>query len=521
MNELIVKLRILARAEVTLFKADADRRRNQAQLMAISIGCIFVGLVFVNTGLFFLLTDSTIDSRAAFILAGGNFALAVVPFLLRKQSKAGPSEQMVREIREMAADEISRDIGAFTDEITAVGASIKQLKSGISSFGGAGGGAMGALGPVLPLLIDQVSFRTTTVDDTPFDIDPVRLAAWSVIAVVTVTLLVVGKALLVPLAIAIFIWILLGAIKSLLVRLAPGGMHVPAWLANVIGILVIVPSAYATIAVIMGQSEALAAAVPVYQTNFAAILASLKQTLNIVELPTTESLLSRLDLAAILSWVGDSVTALMSDIMLIAIYVGFLLAEEHILPAKIRHLHKDPEKAERISQLATDVSSSIQRYVGMKTIVSLLTAIVSYAVLVVVGVDFAIIWALLVFFLNFIPTIGSIVAVVFPALLTLVQFDTITPFLIVAIGLGGTQFVIGNVIEPTYVGKSLNLSSLMILLALSFWGTVWGLPGMFLAVPLMVMTGIVCAQFRGLRWIAVILSADGNFISSKTKENKK
>jgi predicted PurR-regulated permease PerM len=359
------------------------------------------------------------------------------------------------------------------------------------------------------------------VADTPFDFDPVRFAAWSIIAAVTVALLVLGKALLVPLAIAIFIWILLGAIKSLLIRLAPGRMHVPSWLANVVGILVIVASIYATIAVIMGQSEALAAAVPVYQENFATILANLKQSLNIIELPTTESLLNRLDLAAILSWVGDSVTALMSDVMLIAIYVGFLLAEEHILPAKIRHLHNDPEKAERISQLATDVSESIQRYIGMKTLVSLLTAVVSYAVLAVMGVDFAIIWALLVFFLNFIPTIGSIVAVVFPALLTLVQFDTITPFLIVAIGLGGTQFVIGNVIEPTYVGKSLNLSSLMILLALSFWGTVWGLPGMFLAVPLMVMTGIVCAQFRGLRWIAVILSADGNLISSKKKENKK
>jgi len=154
MNELIVKLRILARAEVTLFKADAERRTNQAQLTAITIGCVFVGLVFVNAGLFFLLTESAIDSRAAFILAGGNFALAVIPFLLRKQSKPGPSEQMVREIREMAADEISKDISAATDEISAVSASIKQLKSGFSSFGGAGGGAMGALGPILPLLID-------------------------------------------------------------------------------------------------------------------------------------------------------------------------------------------------------------------------------------------------------------------------------------------------------------------------------------------------------------------------------
>jgi hypothetical protein len=157
MNELIVKLRILARAEVTLFKADAQRRTNQAILAAMSVGCIFVALIFVNMGAFFTLIESEIDSKAAFILAGVNLALAVIPFLLRRQAKPGPEEQMVREIREMAADEVSKDIQSIGDEIASVGVGIKQLKSGISSFGGGGGsmgGAMGALGPMLPLLID-------------------------------------------------------------------------------------------------------------------------------------------------------------------------------------------------------------------------------------------------------------------------------------------------------------------------------------------------------------------------------
>ena len=155
MNELIVKLRILARAEVTLFKADAQRRKNQAMLAAISIGCVFVALIFVNMGAFFTLIESEIDSRAAFILAGVNLGLAIVPFLLRRQAKPGPEEQMVREIREMAADEVSKDIQSISDEIASVGAGIKQLKSGISSFSGGGmGGAMGALGPALPLVID-------------------------------------------------------------------------------------------------------------------------------------------------------------------------------------------------------------------------------------------------------------------------------------------------------------------------------------------------------------------------------
>ena len=350
-----------------------------------------------------------------------------------------------------------------------------------------------------------------SADSSLFEFNPLRIAAWCVIFAVTIALLVLGEALLVPFAIAAFIWILIGAIKSVLNRVAPRPL--PGWLANSLALLVIVASVYVTIGIVTSQSDALVAAIPVYQANFATLAGKVSAALNVSELPTAETLLGQVDLGAILTALGDSVTSVMSNTVLIAIYVGFLMAEAHLLPTKIRHLHGDPAKAERVSALATEVSTSIQRYVGMKTVVSLLTAAISYAVLLLVGVDFAAIWALLVFFLNFIPTIGSIIAVVFPALLALVQFDTLTPFLIVAVGLGGTQFFIGNVIEPAYMGKSLNLSSLMILLSLSFWGLVWGVPGMFLAVPMMVMTAIICAQFKGLRWIAVVLSVDGNLVS--------
>ena len=346
-----------------------------------------------------------------------------------------------------------------------------------------------------------------------FEFSPLRLAAWSVIAAVTVSLLVLGRGLLVPLAIAIFVWILIGAIRSVLDRITPSSVSVSRWAGNVVSIVIMLAATYAVVAVITSQSDQLTEAIPVYQANFAALVASATQSLSLKELPTAESLLGHVDLGAVLTWIGDSVTALMSDVILIAIYVGFLLAEEKVLTTKIRRLRTDPGKADRVVSLANEVGKSIQRYIGMKTVISIATAAVSYAILAFVGVDFAAIWALLVFFLNFIPTIGSIIAAVFPALLTLVQFDTITPFLIVAALLGGTQFIFGNVIEPAYMGKSLNLSSMMILLALSFWGVVWGLAGMFLAVPIMVMTAIVCAQFNGMRWIAVVLSTDGNLIT--------
>ena len=153
MNEFVMKLRILMRAEVTLFKADAQRRANMALLGAISIGCVFVALIFVNMGLFFRLTDSDLDSRAAFILAGGNLALAVVPFLFRRQAKAGPEEQMVREIREMAAEDVSKDLDAVAKEVADIGAGINQVRSGVAAFNS---GGMSALMPGVNLVIEML-----------------------------------------------------------------------------------------------------------------------------------------------------------------------------------------------------------------------------------------------------------------------------------------------------------------------------------------------------------------------------
>lgn len=350
-------------------------------------------------------------------------------------------------------------------------------------------------------------------DQKLFEFDPVRLASWGLIFALTVVVLVVGRPLLVPLAIAVFVWILLSAIRSTLNRLLPAGRRMPVWLGNLVAILIVTVTTYLSILMITSQSDRLTDAIPVYQANFSALLDSIADRFGLEEAPTIDALLDEVDLGAVLSWIGDSVTALMSDVILIAIYVGFLLAEERLLPIKIRHLHRDPADADRTARVALDIATSIQRYIGMKTVISVATAVVSYVILVAVGVDFAAIWALLVFFLNFIPTVGSIIAAIFPALLTLVQFDSVTPFLVVISLLGATQFVFGNVIEPAYMGRSLNLSSLMILLSLSFWGVVWGLAGMFLAVPIMVMTGIFCAQFKGLRWVAVVLSTDGSLVS--------
>jgi len=121
----------------------------------------------------------------------------------------------------------------------------------------------------------------------------------------------------------------------------------------------------------------------------------------------------------------------------------------------------------------------------------------------------------MVFFFYYIPTVGSILAIAAPALLTLVQFDYLTPFLVVLLVFGTIQVVTANVIEPAIMGRSLNLSPLVVVISLVIWGTIWGVVGMFLSVPIMVVALIVLAQFETTRPLAVLLSADGKIPQSE------
>ncbi|WP_419590064.1 AI-2E family transporter [Thiolapillus sp.] len=146
--------------------------------------------------------------------------------------------------------------------------------------------------------------------------------------------------------------------------------------------------------------------------------------------------------------------------------------------------------------------------------VSALTGIVSYIILLWVGVDYVPFWALLIFMLNYIPTIGSMVAVLLPTTLALVQFDTFGPFVTLLVSLGTVQVLIGNVLEPRLMGSSLNLSPLVVILALSLWGQMWGVTGMFLSVPITVISMIVLANFPQTRAIAVAMSENGRLKDS-------
>ena len=160
----------------------------------------------------------------------------------------------------------------------------------------------------------------------------------------------------------------------------------------------------------------------------------------------------------------------------------------------------------------------MEQYLWVQTSLSIINTSLTYVTLLALGLHNALFWAFVIFVLNYIPTIGSIVAGILPALFAFVQDDwpaympqdELWCAAAVFFGVSIWQFLIGNFLGPRMTSNSLNLSALVVLLSLAIWGALWGLPGMFLSAPLTVLVMIVLAQIPGARWIAVLMSANGN-----------
>lgn len=166
-------------------------------------------------------------------------------------------------------------------------------------------------------------------------------------------------------------------------------------------------------------------------------------------------------------------------------------------------------------QTNCNLGHDVQSYLWLMTLISLLTAGLSYVVMVSVGLDQPAFWALLIFILNFIPTIGSIVATALPSLYSLLQFGDLWPFLVLLVAIGTIQFLIGNILQPRLAANTLNLSQFVVILSLFIWGAIWGVVGMFLAVPITSIAMIVCSNVPALRSVAIILSGSGQAASGE------
>ena len=160
----------------------------------------------------------------------------------------------------------------------------------------------------------------------------------------------------------------------------------------------------------------------------------------------------------------------------------------------IEELKNQREKV--VEKAFKDITEQVQRYISTKFLISLLTGIIVGVTLWIFGIEFLIVWAVLTFLLNFIPNLGSVIAVILPTLMALVQSESFGYALLVAVVIIIVQNIIGNILEPKIVGDRLGLNPLVILLSLLLWGYVWGIVGMFLSVPLTAVIKIIISNSK-------------------------
>jgi AI-2 transport protein TqsA len=334
-------------------------------------------------------------------------------------------------------------------------------------------------------------------------------AGWMLVIGITLVIVREGKDLFIPLVIALIAVYLIKVLQRWFSSVKIGGWGLPSAATLVLAFLTVIGFSYLLFSIIADNAMQVAENAARYQSRLLKIQADIFLTFGTEQPPAIQEFLRDVNIPGVVALVATNLAGVLKNTVLILVFAVFFLLETRFIPSKIEALFPALDRRVRIEQMIRRIDMDIQTYFGVKTLVSLITSILSYVVMRLVGLDFAAFWALLVFIFNFIPTIGSIVATVLPGLLALVQFENWTPVLVLVVGITVIQQVLGNFIEPNLMGMTLNLSPLVVVMSLILWGMLWGIVGMFLCVPITVIIVIILGNFPSTRWVAVLLSKEG------------
>jgi len=309
-----------------------------------------------------------------------------------------------------------------------------------------------------------------------------------------------GQVLL-PVLFAAFLAILCQPLVKVLM-----GWRVPRVLA-VLLVVILLTGALLGLTALLGDSvRRFTESIPQYQGRLDALVTSTEATLTAWGLPPppVDADVSLIDPGALLTALGQTLSAVLtvlSRLVIVVLTAAFILLEAAELDHKVRVVFGADSD---ITRSLLEGSRTVQRYLAIKTVASLCTGAIVGALNASLGLDFALLWGVVAFLFNYVPSIGSIVAALPAVLLALVQLGPV-PALVIAVGYTVTNVAIGNVIEPRVLGRRLGLSPLVVILSLFFWGFVWGPTGMLLSVPMTVVLKLLLEVSPGGNQIAVML----------------
>ena len=342
------------------------------------------------------------------------------------------------------------------------------------------------------------------------DLARIQTTALVIIAfAVVLFLLVQARFMLVALATAIVLFSLTSAVIDFIARQRLGPFRVPNFIASLAALVLIAAALMSASGFMLAQINSVLVTTLSFAEQAPSAVASLFGFMGEGTEAAILSALQSINVSNYARTAANRASDVTQGAVLVILFVGFLFAERIWFDVKLVNLIGDPVRAARVSNIISSIIWRVNYYLWVKTVVSALTGTMTYALAIIFDIELAVAIGLITFVLNFIPNVGSIIATGMVALIAHIQFhDPATTIGIVSFA-GAIQFVNGNIIDPMMMGRALRLSSFGIILSLAFWGVVWGIPGMFLSVPIMVMLLVVCSHVPALRPIAILLSREG------------
>ncbi|CUH83332.1 Transport of quorum-sensing signal protein [Thalassovita mediterranea] len=362
--------------------------------------------------------------------------------------------------------------------------------------------------PPAPRHMQTGPIRTGMVKTS--QMERVQTGALIIIALAVVLfLLVQARFLLISLATAIVLFSLTSDAINFIARQRIGPFRIPNTLATITALLLISAGMLTLTSIILSQINTVLTTTLNYAASLPRAVAAMFAWLGEDVETSVFNTVSSINVGSYLSTAAGGAGNLMSATVLVILFVGFLFAERIWFSTKLVALAGNEEQAERVSRIIATIIHRVNYYLLVKTGVSAITGVMVWGVATFFQLDLAVALGILTFVLNYIPNIGSIVATILVALVAFVEIGEPGPTAAIFATVTVIQFINGSVIDPMLMGRALRLSSFGIIINLAFWGAVWGVPGMFLSVPIMVAMMIIFSQIPELRSLAILLSREG------------
>ncbi len=339
-----------------------------------------------------------------------------------------------------------------------------------------------------------------------------RLQTWlmGIIAfAVVLFLLVQARFILIALAIAIILFSLTSDAINSISRLRIGQFRIANWLASIVAVILIASGLLTLAGLVISQINTVLTTTLSYTDDAQRAVAQMFSWMGEDVEQSVLQTVRTIEVSGYLRSAAGQAGTILSQVVLIILFVGFLFLERVWFGTKLETLMGDKAQARRVSAIIGSIIRRVNRYLLVKALISSATGVAVFLLLSVFDIQFAVAMGLLTFVLNFIPSVGSIIATLIVTLVAYIQTPEPQTAVLIFVLTGMIQFILGNVIDPMLMGKTLRLSAFGIIISLAFWGAIWGVPGMFLAVPFMVAVMIVCSHIPAARPVAILLSREG------------